>query len=64
MSREQYIHIIQKELQEVNKRIDIKILQGQEYTKEARDHKILRRKIMQHSRKSIFSKFFTFLPQF
>jgi hypothetical protein len=65
MSREQYIKIIQKEIQDINKKIDMKILQGEEYRKEARDHKLLRRKMLQHSRRSFFGKFFTtLLPQF
>ena len=42
MSREQYIKLIEKELHNVNKKIDMKILEGADYRKEARDHKILR----------------------
>ncbi len=64
MNREQYIKIIERELQNINKRIDMKILQGVEYRKEARDHKILQRKMLQHSRKSFFSKFAMAVPQF
>lgn len=64
MNREQYIKIIEKELQALNKRIDMKILQGVEYKKEARDHKILQKKMMQHSRKGIFGRFLTAVPQF
>lgn len=64
MSREQYIKLIEKELHAVNKRIDMKILQGEDYIREARDHKILRRKILQHSRRAFFSKFFTLMFQF
>jgi len=64
MNREQYIKIIERELQAINKKIDIKILQGVEYRKEARDHKILQRKMLQHSRKSFFSRFSMAVPQF
>lgn len=64
MNREQYIKIIERELQALNKRIDMKILQGLEYKKEARDHKILQKKMLQHSRKSIFSRFSFAVPQF
>jgi hypothetical protein len=64
MNREQYIKIIAKELQAINKRIDMKILEGVEYRKEARDHKILQKKMLQHSRKSIFSRFSFAIPQF
>jgi hypothetical protein len=64
MNREQYIKIIERELQALNKRIDMKILQGVEYKREARDHKILQKKMMQHSRKGFFNKFLTAVPQF
>lgn len=64
MNREQYIKIIERELQTLNKRIDMKILQGVEYKREARDHKILQRKMVQHSRKSFFGRFLTAVPQF
>ncbi len=64
MNREQYVRIIERELQSLNKRIDMKILQGVEYKKEARDHKILQKKMLQHSRPSFFSRFFVALPQF
>ncbi|MES2930219.1 MAG: hypothetical protein V4665_00325 [Patescibacteria group bacterium] len=64
MNREQYVRIIEKEIHNLNKRIDMKILQGMEYRKEARDHKILQRKMLQHSRRSFFDRFSTLLPQF
>jgi hypothetical protein len=64
MNREQYVKIIEKELQSINKVIDMKILQGVEYRKEAINHKILQRKMRQHSKKSFFSKFLTAIPQF
>ena len=61
MSKNQYIKLIEKELHNINKKIDMKILQGEEYRREARDHKILRRKILQHSRRAFFSNFFSVL---
>lgn len=64
MSREQYIKLIEKELHNINKRIDMKILAGEEYAKEARDHKILRRKILQHSRRAYMSRFFPLMFKF
>lgn len=64
MNREQYVKIIEKELQSINKRIDMKILQGIDYRKEARDHKILQRKMLQHSKKSFFTKLSFAVPQF
>jgi hypothetical protein len=64
MSREQYIKLIERELHNINKRIDIKILNGEEYSKEARDHKILRRKMLQNSRKDFWSRFLPLILKF
>ncbi len=64
MSREQYLKIIECELHEINKKIDMKILSGEEYRREARIHKMLVHKVRQHSRRSMFNKFFSLLPQF
>jgi hypothetical protein len=64
MNREQYVKIIERELHNLNKRIDMKILQGVEYRREAREHKILQKKMLQHSRKSFFGKFISAVPQF
>ncbi len=56
MNKEQFRKIIERELQEINKKIDIKILRGESYKKEAYEHKLLRRKMMQNNgRYSIFS---------
>ncbi len=64
MNREQYVKIIERELHTINKVIDMKILQGIEYRKEARNHKILQHKMRQHSRKGFFNRFVTAVPQF
>lgn len=64
MNREQYVKIIERELHALNKRIDMKILQGVEYKKEARDHKILQRKMLQHSKRSFMSRLFPLLLQY
>ena len=45
MSQKEYLKTIQKELLRINKIIDSKILQGKEYKKEARDHRLLLKKI-------------------
>lgn len=64
MTREQYLKIIEKEIHQLNKKIDLKILRGEDYNKEASEHKLLLRKIRQNrARRSFFSKFFAFLPQ-
>ena len=62
MSQAQYLKMLEKEIQKINKKIDLKILQGEVYYKEARDHKLLLQKVRYHTRKSFFNKFFpTFL---
>ena len=58
MSKEQYLKIINKELQKVNKKIDVKIIRGEEYFREAREHKMLLRKARQFQGQSFFSKIF------
>ena len=64
MNREQYVKIIERELHAVNKVIDMKILRGLEYKKEAMNHKILQKKMRQHSKKSMFMRFGSAVPQF
>jgi len=44
MSQTQYLKMLEKEIQKINKKIDLKILQGEKYFKEARDHKLLLKK--------------------
>ena len=50
--------MLEKEIQKINKKIDLKILQGEAYFKEARDHKLLLQKVRYHSSRNILSKFF------
>ena len=64
MTRTQYLKLIEKELHEINKRIDYKIMNGEEYSREARDHKLLLRKIRQNTQRSLFSKFFPSVFQY
>ena len=52
MSQSQYLKMLEKEIQKINKRIDLKILKGEVYFKEARDHKLLLKKVRYHSRQS------------
>ncbi len=61
MSREQYLKIIKNEIHNINKKIDEKIIQGEEYKKEAREHKQLLHKIRQHSRRSFFGNMINLL---
>ena len=50
--------LLEKELHNINKIIDQKILHGEDYFNEARDHRILVRKVRQHAHKSFFTKLF------
>jgi len=58
MSQTQYLKMLEREIQKINKKIDLKILQGENYFKEARDHKLLLQKVRYHSRKSFFNRLF------
>jgi len=64
MTREQYLKIIERELHNLNKKIDVKILQGIDYAKEAREHKQLLHKVRQHSRRGFLGKFLNSLNRF
>lgn len=64
MSQSQYLKMLEKEIQSINKKIDMKILQGEAYFKEARDHRLVLRKIRYHNRRNFFRKFFPVLFQF
>jgi len=64
MSKKQYLSIIEQEIHNINKKIDIKILQGMDYAREAREHKQLLHKIRQHKRKGIFGRFLNSLNKF
>ena len=48
--------MLEKELQKINKIIDQKIVHGQDYMREARDHKLILKKIHYHTKKSFFSR--------
>jgi len=58
MSHNQYIKMLEREIQKINKKIDRKILQGESYVKEARDHRLLLQKVRYHSRRNFISKYF------
>lgn len=61
MSQSQYLKMLEKEIQNINKIIDHKIMRGEEYTKEARDHKLMLKKVRYHSRSrgNIFQRLFS-----
>ena len=57
MSRGQYLKLLEREIHLLNKKIDEKILRGETYYQEARDQKILLKKIRQHmSRPNFFAR--------
>ena len=58
MSQKQYLKIIEREIQKINKRIDLKILRGEDYKREARDHKLLLKKVRYHNRQNFFKRLF------
>lgn len=58
MKQNEYLRIIEKELQRINKIIDYKIIHGEEYSREARDHKLLLRKLRQQHHQSFLQKMF------
>jgi hypothetical protein len=57
MSQKQYLKMLEREIQKINKKIDLKILQGEVYSKEARDHKLLLRKVRYHTKQTFMQKF-------
>ena len=52
MSQSQYLKMLEREIQKINKKIDLKILQGENYLKEARNHKLLLKKVRYHTRQN------------
>ena len=56
MPRAQYFKMLEKEMQRINKAIDMKILRGEQYVKEARDHKLILRKVRYMHRQTFFQK--------
>jgi hypothetical protein len=50
--------MLEKEIQRINKKIDLKIMEGEKYAKEAREHKLLLKKVRYHSRRGFFSRLF------
>jgi hypothetical protein len=59
MSQTQYLKMLEREIQKINKKIDLKIFQGQDYRREARDHKLLLKKVRYNSRVSLTNRLVT-----
>jgi hypothetical protein len=61
MRKEQYLKIIEREIHNINKIIDVKIIKGMDYSGEARMHKQLLHKIRQHRRKGFWGNLLNLL---
>jgi hypothetical protein len=48
--------MLEREIQKLNKKIDSKIMKGEVYFKEARDHKLLLKKVRYHTRKGLLQR--------
>ena len=59
MSQKQYLKTIEKEIQRINRIIDLKIVRGEEYTREAHDHKLLLKKVRYHNRQGFLKRLFS-----
>ena len=57
MSQSQYLKMLEREIQKVNKVIDLKIMRGEDYRKESRDHKLMVRRMRYHTKPSIWNRF-------
>ena len=58
MSQKQYLKTVEREIQRINRIIDLKIVRGEEYFREARDHKLLLKKIRFCNRQSFLKRLF------
>lgn len=57
MSQKQYLKMLEKEIQKINKKIDIKIIRGENYRKEAHDHRLMLRRLRYHTHRSFLGRF-------
>ncbi len=64
MSQKQYLKTVEREIQRINRIIDLKIVRGEEYTREARDHKLLLKKVRFQNRQSFFRRLFPSILSF
>lgn len=63
MSQSQYLKMLEKELQKLNKIIDRKIIRGEDYLKEARDHRLILKKIHYHTKRGLLSRINSFFSK-
>lgn len=64
MTKLTHIYTLNKEIARVNKKIDQKILKGEAYNREARQHKVLRSQLRQIEKDAAFSRSFRILSIF
>jgi hypothetical protein len=58
MSQKQYLKMLEREIHRINQKIDMKIIAGENYAREARNHKLLIKKVRYHSKPSVLRRFF------
>ena len=61
MSQTQYLKLLEREINKINRVIDYKIIHREDYAKEARDHKLMLKKVryITNSRRNIFQRLFS-----
>jgi len=57
MSQSQYLKMLEKEIQKINRKIDFKIMRGENYRREASDHRLMLRRMRYLTRRSFTSRF-------
>lgn len=64
MTQREYRVVLKRELNKINRKIDEKIMWGQNYKQEARRHKELIIRMQNLGKKSIFSRALSFMTLF
>lgn len=63
MSQSQYLKMLEREIQKINKKIDMKIMRGENYRKEVRDHRLMLRRMRYLRGQTLGQKLVYFLFQ-
>jgi len=64
MSQSQYLKMLEKEIHKINRKIDLKIMRGEDYSRDARNHKLLLKKVRFHSRQGFLRRLFPRLQRY
>ena len=56
--------MLEREIMRLNQEIDLKILRGEDYRKQARDHKLVLKKIRYNTRKGFLQRLFPYRYKF